>query len=52
MKSKATNPSNIGTRPPESVENSIAEVQQQEARDANERLEKLEEEQRSLEEEM
>ena len=52
VKSKATNPSNIGTRPPESVENSIAEVRQQEARDANERLEKLEEEQRSLEEEM
>ena len=52
MKSKAINTSTIRVRPPGSLGKSIAEVRQQEAKDANERLEKLEEEQRSLEEEM
>ncbi|XP_028410463.1 uncharacterized protein LOC114533077 [Dendronephthya gigantea] len=51
VKSNITSSSN--DKIPKSVkEDSIVEVREQEARDANERLEKLEEEQRSLEEEM
>ena len=52
MKSKATNASNIGARTPGSSDKFIAKVRQLEAKDGNERLEKLEEERRSLEEEM